>query len=652
MRRVDVGVVTWNTGELTATALRRLLDEDQGCDLRVLVHDNGSSDGTPETLKERVPEAEIEICEHNLGFARAMNRLMERSDGPWFFALNSDAWPEPGALGELVRTAEEHPRCAAVAPLILRPDGTLEHSTHPFPSIAVALLDLVGGRGWLPNKLLDRLCLEGAWSHDRPRTVDWAVGAALLMRRAALDELGGFSEQFFMYIEDLEWCWRATRGGWEIRLNPDAVVRHVGDVSGSRRFQGRRAALESANLDRFLRDTHRPAWVSAYRVFTALGAVSRMMASRLAGDLSKTTYWRGRVVANLGWAELPRLIPDPESRADDDDAASTEALGARQERESHVRVSVAVSTYRRPHLLPRLIAALEKQTLAPEAFEVIVVDNASPDDTSAVLETLANATTINLRHLRATEQRGPAGGRNLAWRTARAPIVAFTDDDCIPSPDWLECGLAAFDGRPQIVIGRTIPPADQLDEIKRAFARVLSVEQVRFFETCNIFYRRADLMEADGFDEGFRQPGGEDTDLALRLVEDGAEALFAPEALVEHDVRPGSWSAALREATRWTDIPLVLRRHPAARANLLHRWVFWKPSHPTAILAAVGLLAGTRWRPALALALPWCHYRVSIDPVAPGPRRRVAALPGALAIDLLEVAVMLRGSIRHRTVVL
>src|SRR3954469_10556844 len=94
--RVDVGVVTWNTRDLTVEALRRLLDTDQGCDLRVLVHDNASSDGTPDAVRQRVPEALVEESPDNLGFAAGVNRLLGRSDAPWFLALNSDAWPKPG----------------------------------------------------------------------------------------------------------------------------------------------------------------------------------------------------------------------------------------------------------------------------------------------------------------------------------------------------------------------------------------------------------------------------------------------------------------------------------------------------------------------------------------------------------------------------
>src|SRR4051794_30483126 len=131
--RVDVGVVTWNTAELTATALRRLLDGDQGCELKVLVHDNASTDGTPDRLRERVPEADVEISPTNLGFAAGVNQLLSRSDAPWFLALNSDAWPRPGAVAAMVRAAERHPRAAPDPPRHRPHEGSHEPPPPPLP---------------------------------------------------------------------------------------------------------------------------------------------------------------------------------------------------------------------------------------------------------------------------------------------------------------------------------------------------------------------------------------------------------------------------------------------------------------------------------------------------------------------------------------
>lgn len=289
---VDVGVVTWNTAELTATALRRLLDRDQGVDLRLLVRDNGSTDGTPELIASRVPEASIDAGAENLGFAAGVNTLLDRSTAPWFLALNSDAWPEDGAVGRLVETAMEHDRAAAVAPRLQRPDGTLEHSTHPFPSLPVAAAMAAGAGRWLPRRLGDRLLLEPAWDHRRPRDVDWAVGAALLLRRRAVDDIGGFDERFFMYAEDLAWCHRARSRGWTIRFDPGAVVVHVGNASGESRYGGRRSRAYLENTHRWYLGEHGRARSLAYRMLNAAAATGQQRRARRHGHHDEAEWWR------------------------------------------------------------------------------------------------------------------------------------------------------------------------------------------------------------------------------------------------------------------------------------------------------------------------------------------------------------------------
>ena len=302
---VDVGVVTYNTRELSVTALRRLLDTDQGVPVRLLVRDNASSDGTADAIAERVPEAVLEAGDENLGFAAGVNRLLARSDAPYFLALNADAWPEPGAIGTLVAAAENSPRAAAVAPRLERPDGTLEHSTLPFPSARVAALLAFGAYRVVPPARLDDLLLEGYWAHDRPRDVDWAVGAALLMRRTAVEELGGFDERFFMYAEDLEWCWRAARHGWTIRFEPAAVVRHVGNASGERSYGTRRTAAYMRNTYRFYRQAHGPAATVLYRGLNIVGAGGRWALHRARRRPDAASYWRMQVGAHLSSTRGP-----------------------------------------------------------------------------------------------------------------------------------------------------------------------------------------------------------------------------------------------------------------------------------------------------------------------------------------------------------
>lgn len=658
--RVDVGVVTWNTAQLSVDALRRLVESDQGCELRVLVHDNDSSDGTAEAIAAALPTVEVVRNPENIGFARAVNRLLARSDAPWFFMLNSDAWPEAGAIGALVRRAEQYPQAACVVPLLLRPDGSVEHSTHPFPSLVTAGLDAAGGRHWMPHRVLEHLSLEGAWHLDRERKIDWAVGAAMLLRRSAVDEIGGLDERFFMYVEDLEWCWRARRKGWQVRFDPAAVVRHVGGVSGARRFGASRAALEAANLRVLLDETLGRGRAQCYRALVTVAAGRHLLSARLRGNAGDAGWWRLQIKTTLGLVPAPAgLAP---SRTDEvarhcagtssegDDIETNGGIGEA----TRPKVAVVIPTHNRAALIERLLFALEKQTVSAEEFEVVIVDDGSSDDTAGVLERFRSATRLNLRTLRAEAPQGPAAARNRAWRGTTAPVVAFTDDDCVPDPEWLRAGLTAFEGRARIVVGRTKPPQEQMALAAQPFSRVMDVRSSELYETCNVFYRRRELETVGGFDERFRRPSGEDTHLGMSVRDLGVEAVFAPDAVVLHDVRPGDLKAALRESLRWADLPLVVKGRPVVRATLLHRWVFWKKTHPPALAAALGLtVAATQRRPAwLALMVPWVVHRMKTDPVCPDRLCRAVHLPGALALDLCEVGTMVRGSVRHRTLLL
>ncbi|MGH2728636.1 MAG: glycosyltransferase, partial [Actinomycetota bacterium] len=313
-------------------------------------------------------------------------------------------------------------------------------------------------------------------------------------------------------------------------------------------------------------------------------------------------------------------------------------------------VSVVVATYQRAKLLPRLFAALEAQTIGPDRFEAIFVDDGSTDGTPETLGRLKASTPLSVEILGDGVNRHQGPARNLGWSRSRAPIVAFTDDDCVPVPDWLERGLAAMGTGRRVVVGRTEPDPAQA-HLQGPFSRSISVLDATYFETCNIFYRKTDLEAAGGFDEAFRSHGGEDTDLGWRIRKRGSEAVFAPDVLVHHDVKPSSVRAAAREALRWTGIPRVVRLHPEGR-RLLYGGLFWKPSHPLALGALAGILLAPRSRLALALALPWVWHRIVSRPLTPGPRRRLLVLPGALIVDLAEVAAMVRGSISSRTIVL
>jgi GT2 family glycosyltransferase len=313
-------------------------------------------------------------------------------------------------------------------------------------------------------------------------------------------------------------------------------------------------------------------------------------------------------------------------------------------------IAVVVATHDRAGLLPRLVDALARQDLTTP-FEVVVVDDGSTDDTPAVLAALAGRHDW-LRVVRQPVNRGPAAARNQGWRTARAPFVAFTDDDCVPEPAWLRllaAGLVSAD----VVQGRTEGDPAQLSR-HGPFGHTMTVRAGGSYETCNIAYRRAALERTGGFDEDFVLPYGEDTDLGLRVVDQGGRMAFCPDALVHHDVEPSDFTRYLRQRARRADFVLAVRRHPRLRREL-RMGVF---SHPNALAAGAALaLAARRRRPvdvALAAVLVARYSRATLRALHPpaSPVGWLAVVPMKLAADLYEVSVTARASVRYRTLVL
>jgi GT2 family glycosyltransferase len=309
-----------------------------------------------------------------------------------------------------------------------------------------------------------------------------------------------------------------------------------------------------------------------------------------------------------------------------------------------VNAAVVVATRNRAALLERLVSALRAQD-GVDHVEIVIVDDASTDDTTDVLRRLG------VNYLRLPKRSGPAAARNAGWRASTAPVVAFTDDDCVPQPGWLAAlvrGLRDAD----LAQGCTRPDPGQA-HLEGPFSRTLEVTaETGYYQTCNMGYRREVIERLGGFDERFRHPTGEDTDVAWRAIAGGARTVFVPDAVVHHDVRPSSFSAHLRDTWRWEGVVLAVRNHPELRRRFHRRW-FWKPSHPPALLAAAGLVVLAR-RPVVgaALLLPYARYRTRVLPLRGGPRRRVAATPGALVADLTEVGVLALASARYRTLLL
>jgi GT2 family glycosyltransferase len=328
-----------------------------------------------------------------------------------------------------------------------------------------------------------------------------------------------------------------------------------------------------------------------------------------------------------------------------------------------VRLSVVVPSHDRPLRLRWLLNALADQTLPPEQFEVIVAHDSRGPETDVLLAGHPLAAAGVLRGLAfAAGSAGPAQKRNAAWRSARAPHVLFTDDDCRPPREWLEHALAAVDEHPDAIVqGATqIDPDELVVKLHAPHARTQVVELVGgeasiWAQTCNIAYPRAVLEACGGFDDALPVAAGEDTDLAWRAREQGVAMVGAPAMLTYHCVEPATLAARARESWRWQHLPYLTRQHPEIRRSYAGGGWFWKPQHtrvPFLLGAAVLLLRG-RPLAALAAVLPWAIP--SLPGYGRGWRgraRAVSELPAHAVLDVVEVAALARGSVRHRSLLL
>jgi N-acetylglucosaminyl-diphospho-decaprenol L-rhamnosyltransferase len=222
---VVVAVVSWNTRDVLDRCLRSFASHVQSGLAEVWVVDNGSTDGSVEMVRERHPWARLVEPGENLGYGRAVNLVAERTSSPWFALSNADIALRPGALEALLAAGRADPGAGVVAPRLILPDGTTQHSVWAFPTIAATFVQNVGSR-LAGSALGDRLALPGSWNPDRARRVPWAIGAFLLVRRAAWDATGGFDPDQWMSAEDLDLGWRMREAGWATRYEPRAAVDH------------------------------------------------------------------------------------------------------------------------------------------------------------------------------------------------------------------------------------------------------------------------------------------------------------------------------------------------------------------------------------------------------------------------------------------
>jgi GT2 family glycosyltransferase len=264
---ISVIIVSWNVRELLKQCLRsvnsqhdsprseaeRGLTVNSSLSTEIIVVDNASSDGTVQMLRAEFPDTRVVANSQNLGFTRGNNQALALARGRYLFLLNPDTELFPNALANLTAymDANASRRVGILGPKLCYGDGSLQSSRRRFPALATAFLESTILQQWFPrNRVLTRYYMLDT-RDDATQDVDWVNGSAMFVRRELYEQVGGFDEQFFMYSEETDWCYRAKQAGWQVVYLPTAVVTHHEGKSSEQAIAQRDIYFHSSKIRYF-----------------------------------------------------------------------------------------------------------------------------------------------------------------------------------------------------------------------------------------------------------------------------------------------------------------------------------------------------------------------------------------------------------------
>lgn len=301
---LSVIIVNWKTKDELRACLRGIL-EDNRSSMELIVVDNASRDGSVEMLKHEFPSVRVIENEANYGFAKAANIGIRTSGGRYILLLNPDTEVQPHALSSLIRFADDNPRIGIIGPKILNPNGTLQYSCRRFPTIGAAIFrNTLLGR-LFPRNPYTRDYLMVEWDHRDIMDVDWVSGAAMLIRRRMLEEIGLLDEKFYMYCEDVDLAYRAWQNGWRVTYYPHVHVSHVIGRS-SDRCPNRMIVQFHKSMYRLYCKHQARSVISPFRFFVLMGLMVRGGTIILRNYLNHARSLMKRKIPRLTWTTARR----------------------------------------------------------------------------------------------------------------------------------------------------------------------------------------------------------------------------------------------------------------------------------------------------------------------------------------------------------
>jgi len=232
--KVSIIIVNWNTLELLRQCLKSVIEQTH-CSYEIFVVDNASPDGSAGMVRNDFPDVHLIANDDNRGFAVANNQAIPLTTGEYILLLNPDTKVLDRAIDKMVVYLNETPAVGAVTSKLLNGDGSLQKNVGNFYTFWTTLLENRIIPKLLPNSEFLAKHLVAFWDHASRREIDWARGAVLMARRSVIEQIGMLDEQFYIYGEEVDWCWRIKQAGWKIMYLPHAQIIHYGKAASDQR---------------------------------------------------------------------------------------------------------------------------------------------------------------------------------------------------------------------------------------------------------------------------------------------------------------------------------------------------------------------------------------------------------------------------------
>ncbi|MCS6777469.1 MAG: glycosyltransferase family 2 protein [Chloroherpetonaceae bacterium] len=266
---LSIAIVNWNTRDLLLGALDSIYRYPPSFPFEVIVVDNASADRSAEAVAGRFPQVILIANPENAGYARGNNQAIARARGAYILLLNPDVLLPPGGLERAVAFMEAHPDAGALGVRQVHPDGTVQRSVRGFPTPLAVFWELIGASRLWPQSRFFGAYRMTWFDYARVEKVDQPMGTFLLLRRQALEQVGVLDENFPIFFNEVDWCLRCRRAGWQIYFTPEVEIVHFGGASTMQ--VGAAMAWESRRgLLRFYAKHYRKPWYWPLRTLIAL----------------------------------------------------------------------------------------------------------------------------------------------------------------------------------------------------------------------------------------------------------------------------------------------------------------------------------------------------------------------------------------------